>query len=106
MAESEVDRLGALPFAISTIISSISERNWCAGWMGEIEFSLWRDALNRDEPQKLKEATQGEARALFELACLASGWVVYEVEGDGETFVPMPEWEKRYAAHEVTKERA
>lgn len=87
--------------ALRLCMEYLSEEHWCAGWLTDLEFTLWDWVLDwRAEPQPLHEAGSmdsqlHEARTLSWLAEQAGGWWVWE---EGRQFVPMGEWLARFAA--------
>lgn len=73
-------------------IERISEDEWCAGWLGDIEFMTYKDALS------------GKREYLADLLKLVDGWWMWKGEGadSGAEFVPWDEfraafddWERR-----------
>lgn len=76
--------------ALLQAIEVISEDEWCAGWMADIEFMLWRDIEEgRNDRHQLKALSE---------AC--GGWWAWQDRGkeSKETFVPLEEWTGKYAA--------
>lgn len=75
----------------------------CAGWLFDMEYYLW-SAVRRDK--RWPEAEGGDARRrshlLDQLSRMAGGWWYHDDE-KGRTFEPLDDWEKRYAAREVTR---
>lgn len=75
--------------ALLQAIEVISEAEWCAGWMRDIEFMLWRDI-----EQGINDRQQLKALAL---AC--GGWWAWQDRGKDskEIFVSLEEWVEKYA---------
>lgn len=74
-----------------------------AGWLYDMEFYLW-SAVKRDKRWPEADGNDARRRAplLDQLARMAGGWWYHDDE-KGRTFEPLADWEKRYAAREVTR---
>jgi hypothetical protein len=80
----------------------LSEENWCAGWLHDLEFELWEWVikwragvpLSPDEEANWDHWTK-DAQALSWLAEQAGGWWRW-VPDVGPEFVPMEEWVRVY----------
>jgi hypothetical protein len=82
---------------LETLMSDISEDAYCAGWMMDLEFDLWR-AANSPKPYPYGMMMLDEERhRLKRLAEEAGGWWTFD---DDRDFCPMNEWLKQFAAHE------
>jgi hypothetical protein len=84
--------------ALAEAMSDISEEAYCAGWMSDLEFDLWRVVVAGEEQYgwyTLDEATVSRLRRLSE-EC--GGWIVFDDE-KGETFVPLTTWLQMFEAH-------
>lgn len=84
------------------LMSDISEDYWCAGWLDQLEFELWR-AITTDDTgfgpfgTNLSETELADLKRLSESA---GGWFAWGEDADGDVgaqFVPMAEWVERYA---------
>lgn len=73
-------------FVLKELMSKISESTWCAGWLIDLEFVLWK--YTQHPPNLLTEA---EGKALLWLAEQAGGWWVW-IDKLGPQFVGMNEW--------------
>jgi hypothetical protein len=86
----------------------ISEERWCAGWLVDLEYILWREVLAYKAAGEPPHTTLGWLEGARELAFLsyrAGGWWRWSPEQKDEVFVPMAEWEQLYAAHEQERQR-
>lgn len=78
-------------------MSEVSENCYCAGWMGDLEYSLWR-MLNDpgDSGYGQDKFSDAKKRRIASLAVAADGWWVWQ--DDGPVFVSLAEWEKEIQA--------
>ena len=76
--------------------SEISEETWCAGWMHDLEFTLWSALRGHTAEDRLK-LTSSQVADLEALSSACNGWIVFR-EDTEETYLPLPEWERRFAA--------
>ena len=82
-------------------LSEISEEGYCAGWMGGVEFDVYRICLAGGGIYGMAEISKENADELLHLASLAGGWPEY---GDnGEAITPMDEWKAKYEAAEASQ---
>jgi hypothetical protein len=90
--------------ALAGLMSDISEREFCAGWMMGLEHALWHMVTKRLMKHDGYRVTTEELDRLQELSELAGGWIKWtpwcerERGAEGETFVPMAEWLSEVAA--------
>jgi hypothetical protein len=82
--------------ALADRMSEISEETWCAGWMHDLEFTLWA-ALCGDTAEDRLKLTSSQVADLKALSSACNGWIVFR-EDTEETYLPLPEWERRFAA--------
>ncbi len=84
--------------ALHERISAVSERYWRAGWLIDLERSLW--AMLEGGPRKfgLGEVTEDEVRELRELAQEADGGWRWSDADRGPVFVALAEWRRRAGA--------
>lgn len=73
------------------LMSEISEECWCAGWMGGLEYSLWRVIENGPITYGRSDVSQSEVDELRRLHEKSGGWWFFHDE-HGETFVPRAAW--------------
>ena len=68
----------ALCHALATVIADISECEYSAGWMRDIEWQLWR-WVRGDTRRAYQGYTEGDHLAtLRALSALIGGWVVWQ----------------------------
>lgn len=67
----------------------LSERNWSAGWLCNLEHILWTDIFSERDGV----ITNAEKLELAQLAEKAGGWWVWDGNVNMPTFVSLFEWE-------------
>jgi len=83
-------------------MSEISEDTYCAGWLINLEYELWQSLV--DGPGEYFSAvTEAEIEELRVLSDACGGWIVWDKDRGGQTFVPLDQWLAIFAAH--TSER-
>jgi hypothetical protein len=82
--------------ALADRMSEISEETWCAGWMDDLEFTLWA-ALDGETAEGRPKLTSVQVTDLKALSNACHGWIVFRDDTE-ETYLPLPEWENRFAA--------
>lgn len=83
--------------ALRARMSAISEACWCAEWMSDLEFDLWRIVTGGDRSYGQGVLTAQEVNDLLSMSVVLGGW------HDGDDFVPMREWIPRFNAHEAKR---
>lgn len=86
--------------ALADAMSDVSETAYCAGWMDDTEYQVWRllhggSRWGMLDAEDLAEELDAVRKALEAAGC----WIVWG--DDGEEPIPLDEWEKRYAAHKA-----
>lgn len=78
------------------LMRDLSEDLYCAGWLHDLEYHLWRaiDADSADDPDWPIEA--GWRQALKELSAVCNGWWHWDGSAGGERFLPLSEWKHIY----------
>ena len=75
------------------LMKGISEEFWCAGWMSDLEFSLWQAKPGKHYGQGIITERQAELLRLLSEEC--GGWWFY---GDaGPKFIRTEDWLKKIA---------
>lgn len=95
-----LDALSTPQRALADYMSELSEEAYCAGWMDDLEFSLWRIVTDGSGRYGSMEITEKHVSKLRALSRLCGGWIVFD-DRDEETFVTLREWQRRYT--ECTK---
>lgn len=82
---------------LANLISDISNDHQFAGWMGDIEYSLWKMVVNVGASRHYGFGSVKEHRIdrLYDLANKLQGWVYWN-EDCGETFVTLDTWREMY----------
>ena len=89
--------------ALADHMSDLSEEAYCAGWLIGLEFILWEAVLGREEDDARLPFSEEEIERLRDLSEACSGWIVYQHPG-AETWLPLEEWERRFAEWEERAE--
>ena len=82
--------------ALADYMSDLSEEAYCAGWMSGLEYALWEAVLGREGAFGRLLFGPEEVGRLKDLAQACGGWIIFD-ETKGETWLPMSEWERRFA---------
>lgn len=80
--------------ALEHLMSDISEDHYRAGWLSGNGYSLWAMVLGGGRRYGMAYVATETVEKLKTLASLAGGWWA-----ESDEFVPMTEWEARFAAH-------
>jgi hypothetical protein len=77
--------------ALLRMMSDLSEDCWCAGWMTDLEFTLWTavETGNKDFGFGMRECDLSRLKHLHEMA---GGWWVWEKGEADNRFVTTEEW--------------
>lgn len=76
-------------------MEDMSEDYWCAGWLQNLEYSLWSFVVDGPGGFGLGYVDQQQADELRQLAEDAGGWWVWDMT-EGRKFVPLDEWREMY----------
>ena len=85
---------------LSSYMSDLSERAYCAEWMEGLEYALWDAVLKGRSKYGRLQLTSQHISKLHELSRACGGWVVFD-DTDGPTFLPLPQWLTMYDAHGI-----
>jgi hypothetical protein len=82
------------------MMEDISEDCWCAGWLQDLEYTLWRAVItgNLDFGWGMQERELTRLKHLHEMA---GGWWIWADEEKGRRFVSTEEWLKIYAEKSI-----
>lgn len=81
--------------ALAARMSGISEDAYCAGWMQDLEHSLWRAVVEGPRRYGRSDLTEQDVAELRRLSADCAGWIAWDPEL-GETWLPMAAWLERY----------
>lgn len=92
--------------ALLRMMCDLSEDNWCAGWLIDLEYILWWVVLKGDYKGGFGFIGPREAMRLKNLHKLAGGWWIFVGGDEHNRFVPTDEWLRLYAAKEAQEKEA
>jgi hypothetical protein len=72
-------------------MSELSEAAYCAGWMGGLEFGLWKALVGGTRTYGRLEISDEQLARLRKYSEAAEGWIAFD-EVEEETLVPLDEW--------------
>lgn len=82
---------------LADLMSDISEDWWCAGWMQNLEYSLWELVCTRKTELGRHMLYGSQLNDLIRLSGEIGGWIYFDLDGlQAETFVPMDDWLEMY----------
>ena len=81
--------------ALADFMSELSEEAYCAGWMGGLEFELWKALVGGPRSYGRVEITDEQLKRLGELSEAAKGWIVFD-DVEEESLVPLDDWKQRF----------
>jgi hypothetical protein len=81
--------------ALAAKMSDISEEAYCAGWMRDLEHSLWRAVVEGPRRYGWLALTEQHVAELRRLSADCAGWIAWDEEL-GETWLPMAVWLAHY----------
>ena len=81
-------------------MSSLSEAARCAGWMGGLEFELWRAVIEGPFRYGRLDLAATHSARLRGLSEACGGWTIFDGERE-EAFVPTDRWKSIYLAHSL-----
>ena len=90
---------------VAKLMSYISEDHYCAGWLHDLEFSLWDYVSGNCAPELdfgFRPPNKGLVKLLKAGAEMIGGWIVWDDSCDDDQwrrFVPMDEWQRVYDEH-------
>ena len=89
---------------LAELMSDISEDHYCAGWLIDLEYSLWSivtgDSANTFGFGAIE---RWKIKRLKALSAATGGWIERQRDAEHETFVPMEIWLKQFAARQTTE---
>jgi len=81
--------------ALAARMSDISEAAYCAGWMQDLEHSLWRAVAEGPRRYGRMDLTEQDVAELRRLSAACAGWIAWDEEL-GELWLPLAAWLARY----------
>ncbi len=81
--------------ALAARMSDISEEAYCAGWMQDLEHSLWRAVVEGPRRYGRMDLTEQDVAELRRLSAACAGWIAWDKEHGG-TWFPIDAWLARY----------
>ena len=87
---------------LADLMSDISEDQYCAFWLSDLEYQLWA-LLHHDDSEKkiaFSKTHPRDIRRLRQLSAVTRGWIVWSDYGEPcRKHIPLGEWEAQYARH-------
>jgi hypothetical protein len=80
---------------LSAYMSELSEHYYCAGWLNDLEYTLWAMICGDSKSFGLGHVREAELAELTRLALQCGGWIYFDDE-TWETYIPLAEWMRRY----------
>ncbi|MCD6062541.1 MAG: hypothetical protein K0R82_452 [Flavipsychrobacter sp.] len=87
---------------LAKLMSSISDRCYSSGWMGNLEYVLWNAVQNGPCTFGNDVISQGDVDRLKQLSAACNRWIYYDDETE-ETAIEPAKWEKKFKA-DVTED--
>lgn len=86
---------------LAELMSDISEDHYCAGWLGDLEYSLW-SIVTGDSANTFGFGTveRWKIKRLKALSGATGGWIERRRDAEHETFIPLEAWLTQFAAHQ------
>jgi hypothetical protein len=78
------------------MMEDISEDCWCAGWLNDLEFTLWKAVLTGKTNLGFG-MPESDLIRLKHLHEMADGWWIWADDEENRRFVSTEEWLKIYA---------
>lgn len=63
---------------LANLMSEVSERCYCAGWMQNLEYVLWEALVNGERKYGQDTITQQDINSLKELSEMTNSWIVFD----------------------------
>jgi hypothetical protein len=80
---------------LHNVMSDISERCYCAGWLQNLEYVLWSAVLMGPRKYGPGVITQEDVDELLSLANRTDSWIVFDDETE-ETAIELGFWRAKY----------
>ena len=93
----------AAAFALQNMMGALSEENWTAAWLHDLEYRLWEEVVG-ERAKAGFEATPRQREILKLLAEESGGWWFCN-EDCGRQFIETDAWAAKYAAWKTKARR-
>jgi hypothetical protein len=80
---------------LARVMSDISERCYCAGWMQNLEYVLWDITIKGERQYGLDMVTQRDIDIMKLLSKETNSWIIFE-DKIGETAIAISDWERKF----------
>jgi hypothetical protein len=80
---------------LAGLMSELSERCYCAGWLDGLEFTLWDYVCGQSNSGVWSMIEPDELTQLTKLAASIGGWIFWHPD-HAATFIPLAEWLEMY----------
>ena len=80
---------------LAKFMSDISEKCYCAGWMHNLEYTLWKSVLYGEMKYGRDIISSNEISELIRLAKECNSWIIFDELND-ETAIELSAWELLY----------
>ena len=87
--------MNATAATLASYMSELSEQAYCAGWMLDLEFDLWRAVTEGPFRYGRLELTTEHVERLRSLSQACGGWIMF---GDDQELVPLSDCQALYAS--------
>jgi len=79
--------------ALADYMSELSQAAYCAGWMEDLEYDLWRAVESGPFEYGFLNLTAEHTKKLRSLSEACGGWIIF---ADEEQFIPLNRWRTMY----------
>ncbi|HET9952859.1 MAG TPA: hypothetical protein VFQ61_00065 [Polyangiaceae bacterium] len=83
--------------ALAEYMSELSEEAYCAGWMDNLEYTLWQVVLGERRAYGRSSFRAEHIDRLKQLSHECAGWIVFDEKRDQE-WIALQDWKLRFAA--------
>jgi len=86
------------------MMRDISEDCWCAGWLTDLEFTLWNAVTTGKMESGWGIVEERDLLRMKHLHELSGGWWIWATGEDRERFVTTQDWLRILSEHAATQE--
>jgi len=87
--------LDNLQLALADFMSEISERCYYAGWMSDLEYSLWDALVNGERKYGQDIITKDDIQTLKDLSQRCNCWIYFD-DTNEETAIDLDIWKEKF----------